>query len=71
MACELTAWLQLLALTDHDARRWEPHRLRHRLYTIPAALARGARQVRLRYASHHPWAGLLAAALTALAALDP
>ena len=71
LACELTAWLQLLALADHDARRWEPRRLRHRLYTIPAALVRGGRQIRLRYARHHPWATLLATALTILGALDP
>ena len=57
-------------MTGHDARRWKPRRLRHRLYTIPAALAHGARQTRLRYAAHHPWTRLLAAALTALALLD-
>ena len=60
----------LLALHDNDARRWEPRRLRHRLYTIRARLVRGARQTRLRYATHHPWAGLLACALTTLAVLD-
>ena len=70
LACELTAWLQLLALTDSDARRWEPKRLRHRLFTIPAQLVRGGRRLRLRYATHHPWAALLAAALTTLATLD-
>src|SRR5688572_790815 len=31
LACELTAWLQLLALTGCEARRWEPKRLRLRL----------------------------------------
>lgn len=25
LACELTAWMQMLALTDTDARRWEPN----------------------------------------------
>ena len=25
LACELTAWLQMLALHDHHARRWEPN----------------------------------------------
>ena len=62
--------MQLLALTDQPARRWDPKRLRYRLYTIPAALARGGRQVRLRYAGHHPWAALLIGALTALTSLD-
>jgi hypothetical protein len=28
LAMELTAWLQILALHGHDARRWEPKRLR-------------------------------------------
>ena len=66
LACELTAWMQLLALTDEPARRWEPKKLRYRLYTIPAALARGGRQTRLRYAGHHPWVPLLISALTTL-----
>jgi len=67
LAIDLTAWMQLLALDGHDARRWEPKRLRHRLFTIPATLARTARRNRLRYASHHPWADLAA---TAIAQLD-
>ena len=70
LAVELTAWMQLLALHDEPARRWEPKRLRYRLFTIPAALVRGSRQVRLRYAGHHPWATLLVSALTALTILD-
>lgn len=71
LACELTAWMQLLALHNADgARRWEPKRLRYRLYSIPATLARGSRQVRLRYAGHHPWVTLLVGALTALTSLD-
>lgn len=70
LACELTAWMQLLALPEADARRWEPKRLRYRLYTIPAQLVRGGRQTRLRYATHHPWVALLGAALTTLATLD-
>jgi DNA invertase Pin-like site-specific DNA recombinase len=32
LACELTAWAQTLTLTDHPARRWEPKRLRLRLF---------------------------------------
>lgn len=67
LAVDLTAWMQLLALDGEDARRWEPKRLRHRLFTIPATLARTARQVRLHLAGHHPWAGL---ATTAIARLD-
>ncbi|WP_109505646.1 IS1380 family transposase, partial [Nocardioides speluncae] len=40
LAVELTAWMQTLSLHDHAARRWEPKRLRLRLFTIPATLAR-------------------------------
>ncbi len=28
LACELTAWMQMLTLQGHQARRWEPKRLR-------------------------------------------
>ena len=40
LAVELTASMQMFALTDHPARRWEPKRLRLRLFTVPAILAR-------------------------------
>ncbi|SDY92633.1 Transposase DDE domain [Modestobacter sp. DSM 44400] len=56
LACELTAWMQLLALTEHAARRWEPERLRTRLFTTPATLARTGRRRILHLADHHPWA---------------
>ena len=69
LAVDLTAWMQLLALTEHDARRWEPKRLRHRLFTIPASLARTARRTTLHLASHHPWAALAATAIARLDAL--
>jgi hypothetical protein len=38
LACEITPWMQLLALTHHPARRWEPKRLRLRLLSIAAHL---------------------------------
>ena len=68
LAVEITAWMQLLALTD-DARRWEPKRLRLRLFSLPATLARTGRQVRLHLAQHSAWARLLAAAIHRLRAL--
>ena len=34
LALELTAWLQMLTLAGHDARRWEPERLRLRVFSI-------------------------------------
>ena len=33
LAAELTAWAQTLALFEHPARRWEPKRLRLRLFS--------------------------------------
>jgi hypothetical protein len=57
LACELLAWLQMLALAGSDARRWEHKRLRLRLLSIPARLVRRARRTRLRLALT-PWSGL-------------
>lgn len=56
LACDLVAWMQMLALTEHPARRWEPERLRTRLFTVPATLARTGRRRLLHLTEHHPWA---------------
>jgi DDE family transposase len=69
LACELTAWMQLLALAGHTARRWEPKKLRLRLFTLPAALAATGRRVRLHLATKSTWAGLVADAVHRLRAL--
>jgi len=69
LAVEVTAWMQMLALNDHAARRWEPKRLRLRLFTIPATIARTGRRVRLHLAAKAPWAELLDTALQQLRAL--
>jgi hypothetical protein len=69
LAGELTAWMQLLAFPTHQARRWEPKRLRLRLFTVPAALARTGRRVLLHLAAKSPWARLVADAVTRLHAL--
>ena len=59
MACELTAWMAMLAL-DGPARAWEPKRLRLRLFTAAGRLARGAaaaaaarRHLALGHPDHH------------------
>jgi len=70
MACELTAWMQMLAL-DGPARRWEPKRLRLRLFTAAGRLVRGGRRLRLRISATWPWASHLTAAITRLQALAP
>jgi hypothetical protein len=69
LACEITAWTQMLALTGHPARRWEPKRLRLRLFSIAGHLATSARQRALRLAQHAPWAELALQALDRLRAL--
>ena len=69
LAVELTAWWQLLALTDHPARRWEPKRLRLRLFSIAGRLADHARGRRLHLAATAPWAWLVLAGIKQLRAL--
>ena len=66
LAMELTAWLQILALHGHEARRWQPKRLRLRLFSIAGRFSRHARRTRLWLAAHAPWAALLTTALTRL-----
>lgn len=68
LACELTAWMQMLALTG-KARRWEPKRLRLRLFSAAGRLARGGRRLRLRLAERWPWAADITAAASRLQAL--
>ena len=58
LACEIIAWTQLLAFTEHPARRWEPKRLRLRIFSLPAQIVRHARRVVLHLPAHAPWAGL-------------
>ncbi len=64
-ACELIAWKQMLALTG-KAHRWEPKRLRLRVFAVGS----GGRRLRLRLAERWPWAGELTAAATRLQALS-
>jgi len=66
LALDITAWMQTLALTSHDARRWEPKRLRHRLFSIPASIARTARQTILHLSERAPWAHVAINAITRL-----
>lgn len=69
LAVELTAWMQMLALTHHPARRWEPKRLRLRLFAIAGRIAHHARRTHLRLPNHTPWGDLIHTALTRLAVL--
>jgi Transposase DDE domain group 1 len=70
MACELLAWMQMLAL-DGPARRWEPKRLRLRIFTCAGRLVRGGRRLTLRLAASWPWTRQITTAITRLQALAP
>jgi Transposase DDE domain group 1 len=70
MACELLAWLQMLAFTG-PARRWEPKRLRLRIFAVAGRLVRGGRRLQPRLAARWPWVTQIIAAITRLYALAP
>jgi len=70
MACELTAWMQMLALHG-PARAREPKRLRLRLFSAAGRIVHGGRRLRLRLTATWPWATQLTAAITRLQALAP
>ena len=70
LACELLAWTQMLALPG-AARRWEPKRLRLRIFAVAGRLARSGRRLRLRLAKRWPWAADITAATTRLQAIPP
>jgi hypothetical protein len=65
LACELLAWMQMLAFTG-PGRRWEPRRLRLRIFTVAGRIVRGGRRRRLRLAARWPWATQITAAITRL-----
>jgi hypothetical protein len=70
LACELLAWTQMLALTGR-ARRWEPKRLRLRIFSATGRLVHGGRRLRLRLAARWPWATQITAAISRLHAYAP
>ena len=58
----------MLTLTG-KARRWEPRRLRLRLFAVAGRLARGSRRLRLRLAQNWPWASGSTTAIARLQAI--
>jgi hypothetical protein len=79
LANDLIAWMQLLGCTGptdspadttaHQARRWEPKRLRLRLLSTAGRLAVSARQTVLHLAAGDRWTDVVLAILTRLRAL--
>ncbi|PJN34382.1 IS1380 family transposase [Streptomyces sp. CB02959] len=68
LALDLLAWMPMLALTG-EARRWEPKKLRLRLFSAAAQLVTTARRRYLRFAAHWPWTHLITDATEWLRAL--
>jgi hypothetical protein len=68
IACDLIAWLQLLAL-DGDLARAEPKRLRYRILHTAARLTHGQRHRWLRIPASWPWASHIATAFVRITAI--
>jgi hypothetical protein len=68
IALDLLAWMPMLALTS-TVRRWEPNRLRLRLFSTAARLVTTGRRRILRLAHHWPWTDVITTAFTRLQAL--
>ncbi|MFF3604008.1 IS1380 family transposase [Streptomyces sp. NPDC002463] len=68
IALDLLAWMPMLALTG-QTRRWEPKRLRLRLFSATAQLVTSGRRRILRLARHWPWTDVITSAFERLRAL--
>jgi hypothetical protein len=68
LALDLLAWMPMLALTG-KTRRWEPKKLRFRLFSAAAQLVTTGRRRYLRLAAHWPWTDVISAAADRLQAL--
>lgn len=71
LAAEITAWAQMLALHGTPARRWEPKRLRARIFETAGRITRHARRAILHLAATAPGTPLILEALGRLALLAP
>ncbi|MEV7346189.1 IS1380 family transposase [Streptomyces sp. NPDC093544] len=68
LALDLLAWMPMLALTG-DTRRWEPKRLRLRLFSTAAQLVNTGRRHWLRLPDRWPWTDVITQAIDRLQAL--
>jgi hypothetical protein len=60
----------MIALTG-PARRWEPKKLRLRLFSAAGRIVRGGRRLRLRLAARWPWSRQITAAIGRRRTLAP
>ena len=63
LACELLAWTQMFAFYG-PARRWEPKRLRLRIFSVAGRIVRGGRRLRRRLAQRWPRATQITTAVS-------
>ena len=68
LALDLLAWMPMLALTG-DARRWEPKKLRLRLFSAAAQLVNTGRRRWLRLPARWPWTAVISHAIVRLHSL--
>jgi hypothetical protein len=68
LALDLLAWMPMLALTD-TTRRWEPKKLRLRLFSAAAQLVTTGRRRWLRFTTRWPWTDEIIRAIDRLNAL--
>ncbi|WP_329611934.1 IS1380 family transposase [Streptomyces brevispora] len=68
IALDLLAWMPMLALTA-ETRRWEPKRLRLRLFSAAAQLVTTGRRRWLRFTAQWPWTHVITRAIERLTAL--
>ncbi len=71
LAAEVMAWTQMVAFSGTKARRWEPKKLRARLFEIGGRIATHARQTTLHLAATAPDVQLLLKGMTRVTALSP
>jgi hypothetical protein len=65
LALDLLAWMPMLALTG-TTRRWEPKKLRLRLFSAAAQIVTGGRRRWLRFTARWPWKDTITRAIDRL-----
>jgi hypothetical protein len=70
IACDLLAWLRLLAL-DGDLAKAEPKTLRYKILHTAGRIVKGQRRRHLKIPPSWPWAHDIASAFTRILALPP
>ncbi|WP_420030178.1 IS1380 family transposase, partial [Psychromicrobium xiongbiense] len=71
LATEITAWAQMLAFAGTKAKRWEPKKLRARVFEIAGKISHHARQTLIHLPRSAPETTLLIKGLTRLRTITP